>query len=73
MQSRIGRLLPGVRAEISGVVLERDAESGEPRIRLQDIKLRDEYGNMIAAAPELPSGWKGGLYWPAASICGGSS
>jgi hypothetical protein len=59
VQSRIGRLLPGVRAEISGVVLERDAESGEPRIRLRDIKLRDEYGNMIAAAPRAAVGVEG--------------
>lgn len=59
VQSRIGRLLPGVRAEISGVVLERDAESGEPRIRLRDIKLRDENGNMIAAAPRAAVGVDG--------------
>src|SRR5262245_45940389 len=59
VQSRISRLLPGVRAEISGVVLERDAESGEPRIRLRDIKLRDENGNMIAAAPRAAVGVDG--------------
>ena len=59
VQSRIGGLLPGVRAEISGVVLERDAESGEPRIRLRDIKLRDENGNMIAAAPRAAVGVDG--------------
>ena len=59
VQSRISRLLPGVRAEISGVVLERDSESGEPRIRLRDIKLRDEFGNMIAAAPRAAVGVEG--------------
>ena len=33
--------------------------SGEPRIRLRDIKLRDENGNMIAAAPRAAVGVDG--------------
>ncbi|MFO1089411.1 MAG: DUF3971 domain-containing protein [Hyphomicrobiales bacterium] len=51
VQSHISGLVPGVKAEISGVVFERDGDSGSPRIRLKEIRLRDQAGNLIAQAP----------------------
>ncbi len=59
VQSHIAGAVPGVQAEISGVVLERDSETGAPWIRLRDIRLKDTAGNVIAQAPRAAIDFSG--------------
>jgi hypothetical protein len=51
VETMLNANVSGVRAEIADVILERDQETGVPRFRLRDIRLRDTSGNLIAMAP----------------------
>ena len=51
VQSTINSSLAGMQVKIGDVIIERDQDTGSPRIRLRDIRLMDPDGNMIARAP----------------------
>lgn len=51
VQDTINASLSGMQVQIGDVIIERDQDSGRPRFRLRDIRLRDADGNMIARAP----------------------
>jgi len=51
VQSTINDSLTGMQVNIGDVIIERDQDTGSPRIRLRDIRLLDPDGNMIARAP----------------------
>ncbi|MGI9481803.1 MAG: DUF3971 domain-containing protein [Hyphomicrobiales bacterium] len=48
--------LGGKRAEISDLVIERDAESGRTSLRMRDLRLFDDNGILIAKAPRAAIG-----------------
>ena len=48
--------LGGSRAEISDLVIERDASTGETSLRMRDLQLYDESGVLIAKAPRAAVG-----------------
>ncbi len=51
VQNTINASLTGMQVKIGDVIVERDQDTGRPRIRLRDIRLKDPDGNMIARAP----------------------
>ncbi len=51
VQGTINGSLTGMQVQIGDVIIERDQDTGSPRIRLRDIRLMDPDGNMIARAP----------------------
>ena len=51
VQDTINASLAGMRVKIGDVIIERDQDTGRPRIRLRNIRVHDVDGNMIARAP----------------------
>ncbi len=51
VQHTINSSLAGMRVKIGDVIIERDQDTGRPRIRLRDISVHDLDGNLIARAP----------------------
>jgi len=56
VQAEINRNLPGLEVRLAGVVIERDAGTRIPRIRLRSLELVDSSGNTIARAPRAAIG-----------------
>ena len=55
VESRINANLHGMSVTVGGIVLER-AGSGVPHLRLRNIEMRDDAGNLIARAPRAAIG-----------------
>ncbi len=51
VQNTINASLTGMKVNIGDVIIERDQDTGRPRIRLRDIRMHDLDGNLIARAP----------------------
>ncbi len=61
VEQRINASLPEVDVSIKNVVVERDSITGQPRLRLQDIRFKNSDGRLIAQAPRAAIQIKG---WP---------
>ncbi len=60
VEQRINASLPEVDISIKNVVVERDEKTGQPRLRLQDIRFKNAGGRLIAQAPRAAiqiNGW----------------
>lgn len=55
-EAEINKALPGMRASIGGVVFELDRQTGIPHVRLRDMTLRDDAGNLIARSERAAIG-----------------
>lgn len=59
VEQRINASMPEVEVSLDNVVVMRDEKTGQPRLRLQDIKFRDRNGRLIAQAPHAAIALKG--------------
>ncbi|VAV91245.1 hypothetical protein MNBD_ALPHA08-381 [hydrothermal vent metagenome] len=59
VEQRINASLPEVEISIENVVIERDASTGQPHLRLQDIRFKNADGRLIAQAPRAAIQIKG--------------
>ncbi|CAN5136541.1 DUF3971 domain-containing protein [soil metagenome] len=51
IQAEINASLGGMSVKLGGVVIERDAKTGVPHLRLRNVELADQSGEIIARAP----------------------
>lgn len=56
IEARINQNLSGMAISLDGVIIEREAVSGIPHLRLSGLTLRDDRGNLIARAPRAAIG-----------------
>jgi len=59
VEQRINASLPEVEVSIKNVVIERDEKTGQPRLRLRDIRFKNADGRLIAQAPRAAIQIKG--------------
>jgi hypothetical protein len=59
IENAINTNLAGYQVEIEDAIVERDRKSGQPRVRLRNVALRDETGATIARAPRAAIGIDG--------------
>ncbi len=59
LENAINSNLAGYRVEIDDAVIERDRDSGQPRLRLRNVLLQDTTGAIIARAPRAAIGIDG--------------
>jgi hypothetical protein len=59
VQNKINANLSGVQVRIADVIIEREAGSGRPNLRLKEITLTDRTGTVIARAPRATIGVDG--------------
>ena len=59
LENAINSNLAGYRVEIDDAVIERDRDSGQPRLRLRNVLLQDTTGAVIARAPRAAIGIDG--------------
>lgn len=59
VEQRINASLPEVDVSIKNVVVERDEKTGQPRLRLHDIRFKNAAGRLIAQAPRAAIRIKG--------------
>jgi hypothetical protein len=53
LENAINSNLAGYRVALNDAVIERDSETGQPRVRLRNIVLQDATGAVIARAPRM--------------------
>ena len=59
IQSAINSNLGDYRVELAGAIIERDQLSGQPRLRLRNLVLKNTQGEVIAQAPRAAIGIDG--------------
>jgi hypothetical protein len=51
VRERVSNSIPGIKLELDDVVIERVSGSGHPTLRLANVRITDNNGNMLARAP----------------------